>query len=118
MISFIEENDKIDQTQCEESIEKQRVEIEQRYREEMKQQRREKFERENPKRVVIDHNSFEFKERLRKEEERQQRERQEFWEEHRKHMKHVEEEEKMIKAFIDAGWTVGRLGGRDRGLER
>ncbi len=46
MISFIEENDKIDQTQCEESIKKQHVEIEQRYREEIKRQRHEKFERE------------------------------------------------------------------------
>ena len=46
MISFIEENDKIDRTQCEESIKKQHVEIEQRYREEIKRQRREKFERE------------------------------------------------------------------------
>ncbi len=58
MISFIEENDKINQTQYKELIEKQRGEIEQRYREEMKWQRREKFEQRYPKKDVIDRNSF------------------------------------------------------------
>ena len=58
MISFIEENDKIDQTQYKELIEKQRGEIEQRYPEEMKWQRREKFEQRYPKKDVIDRNSF------------------------------------------------------------
>ena len=30
--------------------------------------------------------------------------------------KRLDEESKLIKAYIEAGWTVGRLGGRDRGL--
>ena len=46
---------------------------------------------------------------------RKEHEQREWW---KKHEQMLEEEQKMIKAFIDAGWTVGRLGGRDRGLER
>ncbi len=42
-------------------------------------------------------------------------EQREWW---KKHEQMLEEEQKIIKAFIDAGWTVGCLGGRDRGLER
>ena len=36
-----------------------------------------------------------------------------LWIENRKRL---DEESKLIKAYIEAGWTVGRLGGRDRGL--
>ncbi len=92
------------------------MELEQRYRKELKRQRHEKFEQEHPKRDVIGRNSFEFKERLRKRKERRQHEKQEFWEEHREYMESIEEEQKMIKVFRDAGWKIGYLGGRDRGL--
>ena len=115
MVSFIEENDKIDQTQCEEELKQgQRVELERRYHEELKRQRREKFEREHPKRDVIDRNSPEFKERLRKEEERRQRERDELREWCNLQEQLLKEERELKKYLMEAGFVGRYMSGQDK----
>ena len=59
MMPCIRENDKIDQTQCKEHVERQRLEIDRRYRDEMKQKTREEFERNL---ILCKYNAFYFSE--------------------------------------------------------
>ena len=82
----------------------------------MKRQTREKFEREHSKRDVIDRNSFEFKERLRKEEGRRQRERDELREWCNLQEQLLKEEREFKKYLMEAGFVGRYMGGRDKGF--
>ena len=137
MIPYMIENENIDKTQCEEKIREQRSEIDKRHREKMKQKRREEFERRYPKNDMVDRDpkvqenirinserqhlsveelnrlAREHREKLRVEEERERRERSKFWQEEFKRIdEQIMEEREFYRSFREAGWTIGRLGGR------
>ncbi len=137
MIPYMIENENIDKTQCEEKIRERRSEIDKKHREKMKQKRREEFERRYPKNDMaykdpkvqenirinrerrhlsveeLNRLALESREKQRVKKEQERRERSKFWrEEFKRTNEQIMEEREFYRSFREAGWTVGRLGGR------
>ncbi len=103
-------------------------------REEYDRMIREDEEREIEMRKIRERKEREFRERGERERrenealespeskklrERERREKLKFFqEEFRRENERIMAEQELFRAFMEAGWTVGRLGGRDRGLIR
>ena len=131
IISFIRRNDNIDQNQSDDLVMSQRAEVWKEFRERTKlrvrerdkirkqELRRQYDERERRQQSMkAPESNEERKQRIALEKEEKERERgemREFWAES---VRRAEEEQELFRAFREAGWTVGRLGGRDRGLIR
>ncbi len=129
LISFIRRNDNIDQNQSDDLVKSQRAEVWKEFRERTrlrvrerdkirKQELRRQYDERRQQSMKALESNEERKKRIaleKEEKERERREMREFWAES---VRRVEEEQELLRAFSEAGWTVGRLGGRDRSLIR
>ena len=129
LISFIRRNDNIAQNQSDDLVKSQRAEVWKEFRERTrlrvrerdkirKQELRRQYDERRQQSMKALESNEERKKRIaleKEEKERERREMREFWAES---VRRAEEEQELLRAFSEAGWTVGRLGGRDRGLIR